>query len=354
MAHASSNLDEVVARAYELNFTHFHLSEHVPRFRDQDLYPEEKEAGFTSIELEEQFRLYLVKARKMQSLYASKERPMCILVGCETENIVSPQSLDKLISILGTTDPTSIPPPCIGMGTVDYIVGSVHHAYEIPIDFDKSTFEKAIHKGGHVGLLSHYLDAQYEVMYRLRPEIIGHMDLFRLFDPDGPWLPDPSTSEGAIISQKMERNIRFAASYGALFEANSAAFRKGWRHETYPGQHLLRLIKSLQGRIALSDDSHGTKQIALNFSRLRSYLLRENIEEIWYLTPGEPPSLSDDAMTTFYASETARRERELSEFPGLNAPDHFPRGTRAIRLHGWHSAPFWQTLPSELQTPEPP
>lgn len=352
--HASSTLDEVVARAYELNFTHFHLSEHVPRFREQDLYPEEKEVGFTSIELEEQFRLYLVKARKMQSLYAMKERPMCILVGCETENIVSPQSLDQLISILGTTDPTSIPPPCIGMGTVDYIVGSVHHAFEIPIDFDKPTFEMAIHKGGYVGLLSHYLDAQYEVMYRLRPEIIGHMDLFRLFDPDGPWHPDPSTSEGAVISQKIERNIRFAASYGALFEANSAAFRKGWRHETYPGQNLLRQIKSLKGRIALSDDSHGTKQIALNFSRLRSYLLRENIEEIWYLTPGEPPSLSDGAMSAFHASETARRERELSEFPGLNAPEHFPRGTRAVRLHGWHSAPFWQALPSELQTPEPP
>lgn len=346
-------MDEVLARAYELNFTHFHLSEHVPRFRDQDLYPEEKEAGFTPLELEKQFESYLTKAREMQSLYARKERPMYILVGCETENIVSPHSLDQLINILGAANQATIPAPYVGRGTVDYIVGSVHHVFEIPIDFDKSTFEKAVRVDSYPGLLSTYLDAQYEVMDRLRPEVIGHIDLFRLFDPDAAWIPDPSTSSGKLILQKMERNVRFAASYGALFEANSSAFRKGWHNETYPGQTFLRLIKAMKGRIALSDDSHGTGQVALNFSRLRSYLLREKINEIWYLAPSETPAIHDDVATMFHSSEMERRERELSEFPGLNAPELFPRGTRAVRHSGWHSASFWKSLPHELQTPEP-
>lgn len=352
--HASSTLNEVLARAYELNFTHFHLSEHVPRFRNQDLYPEEEEAGFTPVELEKQFRSYLAKAREMQSLYLSKERPMHVLVGCETENIVTPDSLDQLTDILGTAGRASIPPPFVGVGTVDYIVGSVHHVYEVPIDFDKPTFEKAVCKGGHPVLLSSYLDAQYEVMQRLRPEVIGHMDLFRLFDPDAPWIPDASTSEGKTILDKMERNVRFAASYGALFEANSSAFRKGWRHETYPGHVFLQKIKAMKGRIALSDDSHGTGQVALNFARLRSYLLKEGIREIWYLVPGTPPKISHNVSALFEESETERHVRERSEFPGLNAPDHFPRGTRAVCLYGWESAPFWDTLPAELQTPIPP
>lgn len=64
--HASSSLDEVVARAAELGFTHFHLSEHAPRSRDKDLYPEEIEAGMTPASLEEQFSAYLKKARKVQ------------------------------------------------------------------------------------------------------------------------------------------------------------------------------------------------------------------------------------------------------------------------------------------------
>ena len=351
--HASSTLDEVLERAYELNFTHFHLSEHVPRFRAQDLYPEEKEAGFTPAELAKQFQSYLAKARKMQSTYALKERPMHILVGCETENIVSPQSLDQLISVLGTARQASVPAPYVGLGTVDYIVGSVHHAFEIPIDFDKPTFETAVRLGSYPGLLSTYLDAQYEVMERLRPEVIGHMDLFRLFEPDAPWIPEPSTSEGRTILQKMERNVRFAASYGALFEANSSAFRKGWSDETYPGQVFIRMIKGLKGRIALSDDSHGAGQVALNFSRLHSYLLREEIDEIWYLTPSKRSTIPDDVATIFHSSEIERRERELSKFPGSNAPDHFPRGTRAVRLPNWNTAKFWESLPSNLQTPEP-
>ncbi|WFD24841.1 histidinol-phosphatase [Malassezia equina] len=254
--HASSTLNEVLARAYELNFTHFHLSEHVPRFRNQDLYPEEEEAGFTPVELEKQFRSYL--------------------------------------------------------------------------------------------------DAQYEVMQRLRPEVIGHMDLFRLFDPDAPWIPDASTLAGKAILEKMERNVRFAASYGALFEANSSAFRKGWRHETYPGYVFLQKIKAMKGRIALSDDSHGTGQVALNFARLRTYLLKEDIREIWYLMPGTPPNIPHDVSASFEELETERHVRERSEFPGLNAPDHFPRGTRAVCLSGWESAPFWDTLPAELQTPITP
>ena len=39
--HASGSLEEVVLEAIRQNFVVYGLSEHVPRYRQQDLYPEE-------------------------------------------------------------------------------------------------------------------------------------------------------------------------------------------------------------------------------------------------------------------------------------------------------------------------
>ena len=40
--HAFSTLEEVVLRAIEVGFTHYGLSEHMPRYDPGDLYDEEK------------------------------------------------------------------------------------------------------------------------------------------------------------------------------------------------------------------------------------------------------------------------------------------------------------------------
>ena len=339
--HASSSLDEVVARAAELGFTHFHLSEHAPRSRDKDLYPEEIEAGMTPASLEEQFSAYLKKARKVQQKFADR---MHILVGCETENICSPHSVKFLRQVLGTTD-DAVPGSLVGAGIVDYLVGSVHHVYEIPIDFDRATYERALSMGAEPKreqLLHGYLDAQYEVMDQLRPEIIGHMDLFRLYEPQAGWLPSEASARKALY-EKLKRNIHFAASYGALFEANSAAFRKGWGSETYPGRDILRMICAAHGRFALSDDSHGTAQVGLNYARLHNYLYNEGVKQVWVL------EAAHDAFRSI-PDEAERRARETSASPGLDAPTMFPRGTRAIPMPLWASDPFWNTLPPSLQT----
>jgi histidinol-phosphatase (PHP family) len=39
--HAVGTLEQVVTTAIEKNFTSYGLSEHVPRYREVDLYPEE-------------------------------------------------------------------------------------------------------------------------------------------------------------------------------------------------------------------------------------------------------------------------------------------------------------------------
>jgi histidinol-phosphatase (PHP family) len=150
-------------------------------------------------------------------------------VGLETEYITSVDldNLERLLERFGEK--------------IEYIVGSVHHVRGIPIDFDLATFQSCLgtfegetEQERMEGFLCAYFEAQYEVLERFRPEIVGHIDLCRLYNPLLLFSNYPEAVE------RLERNIRFAVEYGALFEVSAAPFRKGW--ETgYPGKDALEV-----------------------------------------------------------------------------------------------------------------
>jgi histidinol-phosphatase (PHP family) len=301
--HAAGNLEHVVHEAIRQNFQVFGLTEHVPRYRTRDLYPEEvcrslsqpcksllirSKDGLTMNSLSQQFCDFLDESHRLKYLYSAQ---IHLLVGIETEYI-SPTDLDQLQVLLSKES-----------SRIQFIVGSVHHVNQIPIDFDEATFLESRsslssqatsdHEVQEI-FFSEYLDAQYELITRFRPEVIGHLDLCRLYTPDLRFEDYP----GAWA--KLERNIAEAVRYGALFEVNSAAFRKGW-NSAYPGEDVIQvggllasldviqrtsviqLIQKHNGHFALSDDSHGPHAVALNYNRLYKYLRRMEVNEIWYL-----------------------------------------------------------------------
>lgn len=71
-------------------------------------------------------------------------------------------------------------------------------------------------------------------MLALQPEVIGHFDLCRL------WQPDVRLDADDEVWRAVRRNVQTAVDYGALFEINAAAFRKGWS-TAYPGEEVLRV-----------------------------------------------------------------------------------------------------------------
>lgn len=77
-------------------------------------------------------------------------------------------------------------------------------------------------------LFEAYFDAQHTLIHRLHPEVIGHFDLCRLYYPALDFREFPA------VWVKIQRNIKLAVGYGALFEVNASAFRKGW-NTAYPG-----------------------------------------------------------------------------------------------------------------------
>ncbi len=166
-----------------------------------------------------------------------------LLVGLETE-FITQTDMDELDALLAASG-----------GRVEYLVGSVHHVRGIPIDFDQDTFLKCLdsfrspaptaltqstpastseeHDAMETFLCA-YFDAQHELMRCFHPEVIGHFDLCRLYRPALRFADYPAAL--ALI----RRNVRFAATYGALFELNAAAFRKGW-DAAYPGADIVEV-----------------------------------------------------------------------------------------------------------------
>ena len=182
-----------------------------------------------------QFERYIEEAHRLRLAYQDK---ITLLVGLETEYITS-LDLDGLETLLGRFGEK-----------IEYIVGSVHHVRGIPIDFDLTTFQSCLETfDGETehermeGFLCAYFDAQYEVLERFRPDVVGHIDLCRLYNPHLVFSDYPRAEE------KMERNVRFAGEYGALFEASAAPFRKGW-DTAYPGKDVLEVGHQPSARVS--------------------------------------------------------------------------------------------------------
>ncbi|KIJ26498.1 hypothetical protein M422DRAFT_62134 [Sphaerobolus stellatus SS14] len=223
--HAVGTLEEVVKAAIAKGFKIYGLTEHVPRYRTKNVYPEEQ--GLPLEHLSQTFDAFVAEAHRLKNLYAGQ---ITLLVGLETEYITHADfaGLDHLLKKYGPL--------------IEYIVGSVHHANDIPIDFDEPAFERALQSfsasisDDHTVLLERlyiaYFDAQFELMQRYKPE--GFPEVWA----------------------RIVRNVDYAVEYGALFELNAAAFRKGWE-TAYPGSDIVRYIKQHSGHFTASDDSHG-------------------------------------------------------------------------------------------------
>ena len=113
----------------------------------------------------------------------------------------------------------------------DTVVGSVHHVHGIPIDFDRTTYERARNVSGGTDekLYTDYYDAQLKMLEAVRPPIVGHFDVIRLLSND----PDASLKKHDVVWSRISRNLSFISSYGGMLEINTAALRKGMS-EPYP------------------------------------------------------------------------------------------------------------------------
>ncbi|THV96067.1 histidinol phosphatase [Aureobasidium pullulans] len=282
-AHATCTLEEMVQQAISLKMDTFALTEHIPR-DTADLYPEEVDAQ----KLVEIFDAYYPEALRLREKYASH---ITILIGFEGEWI-RPSSHTIIKDLLSRYK-------------FDFFVGSIHHTLTKPIDFDHDMYYEArtIAGGSDEDVFAAFFDEQYDMLKALTPPLVGHFDLIRLKsdDPERNWTTMPA------VWEKIVRNLDFVASYGGILELNSSAIRKGMS-EPYPKAEICKEFVKNGGRFALSDDSHATSQVGLNFSKVLSFVENTGIEEIHYFTPKTDNSF-DTSSTKSVSLEQLKKHK---------------------------------------------
>jgi histidinol-phosphatase (PHP family) len=225
------------------------------------------EAQSTTADLLPRHSAYLTEAVRLRQKYASI---ITILIAFEGEWI-RPSYLPFVTSL--ASDPR-----------VDFFIGSVHHVAGIPIDYDQAMYHQALEAVGdsEEDLFVRYFDDVGEMVRSLRPRVVAHFDLIRLFSDDREG-DLRSMGEGRVW-YAVTRALIEVAKIGALMEVNSAALRKGLT-TPYPGPAIVEEFMKMGGRFTLSDDSHGVVQVGLNFKRTVAYMKSLGIKEVWHLEP---------------------------------------------------------------------
>ena len=163
------------------------------------------------------FEDYIKEARHLQDKYQEQIK---LLVGMETDYI-----RDEDISIIKELQRRH---------SLDYIVGSVHHVNGVPIDFSLDLFKQAEESfGGTEAVVCQYYDHQYRVLQELRPDVIAHFDVIRIY-----CLHFQMTD---CVWQKIVRNVEYGVSYGALFEVSTAGTLERKGSHPYPARRILQV-----------------------------------------------------------------------------------------------------------------
>jgi len=163
---------------------------------------------------------------------------------------------------------------------VDYFIGSIHHTRGVPIDFDAAMYAQAVAACGGIegGLFEAYFDEQFEMLRGLRPRVVGHFDLVRLFSEE----PGRALKDDRRVWERVVRNLEFVKGYGGWLECNTSGLRKGLA-EPYPKREIAEEWVRMGGRFTFSDDSHGIAQVGTNYWRGLDYLEGIGVTELWTL-----------------------------------------------------------------------
>ncbi|CDK25578.1 unnamed protein product [Kuraishia capsulata CBS 1993] len=281
ISHGDGLLEDVVEQAVEIGFQTYCLTEHMPRYKETLLYPEETEKGLSCRDLMEDFKTYYGHARKIQeAINSDSATPTTILVGFESEGGIGDEHLEAAIRIKESLE-------------FEFVVGSVHHVNSIPIDLDRESWilaKQSCGAGTMREFFLRYFQVQQRMLKILKPEVVAHFDLIRLLltdddvDEDGRKYADYDWAlDWPDVWKVVEENIEIVVQNNSLIELNSAAIRKGW-DSPYPKLDVAKLMISKNAKFCLSDDAHSVKQVGLNYAKVLQYAEKSLLlKQIHYL-----------------------------------------------------------------------
>lgn len=255
--HAQGTLRETVEAAVAWGYRIYGLSEHAPR-PQPFLYNSEIDKGYDAHRLESDFEAYAFESLRLQREFDGR---ITLLRGFEAEVVPRQGYVERMLELRREF-------------RFDFMVGSVHYVGGRAIDWTVEEFRIAVEEAGGLERLAqaYYRDVA-EMVDRLRPEVVGHLDLIRLHAPAQADLDTPP------IRKSAEEALLAARSCGAVLDINAAGIRKGLA-TPYPAPWLLRIARRMGLGVCFGDDSHSPAQVGGEVEATRRYLLAQGFEEI--------------------------------------------------------------------------
>lgn len=256
--HATDSLEEIIQTYIDKGFAWVGITEHAPGISEELLYPDQKEAQYTPEFLLERFSRYMKECRRLQDKYRDA---ITIFAAMEIETY---SGYEEFVPFL------------VERFQPDYLVGSVHFVDDMGFDYSARQYgETAAAIGSLDTMYEHYFDIQYDMIKRVKPAVVGHFDLIRIFDEDYiARLQKPS------IAEKVERNLQLIKELDLIMDFNLRSLLKG-AAEPYITNHILNRALELDIAIAPGDDSHGISNVGLNMEKGLEILQHKGYHMQW-------------------------------------------------------------------------
>ncbi len=156
----------------------------------------------------------------------------------------------------------------------DYIVGSIHYLYGTAIDLP--SFKEIYNKKGIDKIISDYLDEVLNLVKTDIPDILGHLDLIKLYTQKID-IQKHKAKFLEIFDIMKKKNI--------ILEINYAGLRKDVK-EAYPSKEILELYYENGNRlITISADAHNPEHVEFNPDL--SYIKKIGFDAICYPNKGK-------------------------------------------------------------------
>lgn len=240
--HAVDSLEDIIRQYVALGFHWVGITEHCPVPSSDLLYPDELESGITPALRKSLFGAYIVECKRLQKKYQGKIQ---IFAGMETETF---RGYETII------------PELIAQFKPDYIVGSVHHVDDLGFDFSKGQYLKTAKQlGGIDQLYCRYFDQQHGMIKKLKPAVVGHLDVIRIFDENY-----QERFKKPEIWQRVQHNLQTIKSLDLILDMNLRALAKG-AEEPYVCRPILKEALKLGISVVPGDDSHSVKSVGNHF-----------------------------------------------------------------------------------------
>lgn len=256
--HATNSLEEIIRLYITKGFPWVGITEHSPAISEALLYPDQRAAKLTPEFQFNRFTSYMQECRRLQQKYSQEIK---IFAAMEIETYSGYEEFVPFL--LKTFQP-------------DYIVGSVHFVDDMGFDYSQEQYGKTVAEaGGIVELYCKYFDLQYAMIRLLKPSVVGHFDLIRIFDPDYKQrLIEPE------IMTRIKRNLQLIAELDLIMDFNLRSLLKG-ADEPYISRVILEMARTLGIAVVPGDDSHGLSSVGANMAQGIELLAELGFDTNW-------------------------------------------------------------------------